>query len=43
MVTIKAEIFLNQSTDLFPLIEKEAQDVGRFLAKEVEIQVTRSA
>lgn len=38
---ILAEIFPNQSTDLFPMIEKEAQDVGRFLDKEVEIQVTR--
>lgn len=41
MATIKVEIFPDQSTDLFPLIEKEAQDVGRFLAKDVEIQVTR--
>lgn len=40
-VTIKAEIFSDQSTGLFPLIEKEALDVGRFLAKEVDIQVSR--
>lgn len=38
---INAEIFPNQSTDLFPLIEKEALDVRRFLDKEVEIKVSR--
>lgn len=40
-ITIRAEIFPNQSSDMLSLIEEEALDAGRFLAREVDLTITR--
>jgi len=40
-VIIEAEIFRNQPLDLHPLIEGEAADIGQFLAKGVDIRLSR--
>lgn len=40
---IEAEIFRNQPTHLYSLIEKEAADIGRFLANQIDLRISRQA